>query len=287
METMPGETYFRKGDVVAARFTVAPRDAIAEYGRVSSTVCDKVDTDKIKPEDAAVLASASPAVCVSEHIKANERVLIFGAGGGVGSHVCQLARKESGASYICGVSCTPGRLLEEPLKCDDAVDYTKEDILNSPKYQNEPFDAIIDLSASGIWLRLVENARKTNGSLPCIVKPASEGGRYITTTSDAPTFSASGMGTLLKLFLFQPLWRSIWYNKYNIFTRNRFPAFVTANGLPASRDIITCILALAKEGKVQAVMEGPYPMTTQGVQKAFESLHSRHPRGKVVVKISD
>ena len=37
IETMPNETYFQKGDVVAARFTVSPRDAMAEYARVSST----------------------------------------------------------------------------------------------------------------------------------------------------------------------------------------------------------------------------------------------------------
>merc|ERR1719464_2400053 len=38
--------YFQKGDIVAVRFTVAPRDAIAEYARVSSTVCEKIDLNK-------------------------------------------------------------------------------------------------------------------------------------------------------------------------------------------------------------------------------------------------
>ena len=284
LDTMPDESYFQKGDVVAARFTTAPRDAIGEYGRVSSKVCEKVDISKIKPEDAAVLASASPAVCFSEHIKKNERVLILGAGGGVGSHLCQLARNLSGASYICGVSRTPDRLLKEPLKCDDAVDYTKEDILLSPMYQKEPFDVIIDLSASGTWLKLVT---MQNGSSGSIIKPASQGGRYVTSTPDAPTFTATSFFKILNIFLFQPLWRSIWYSKYNIFTRNKLPAFVRAMGLPSNRDIMTRTLTLAEEGKVQAVMEGPYPMTTEGVQNAFKSLHSRHPKGKVVVKVSE
>mmetsp|Transcript_38147 Transcript_38147/g.70408 ORF Transcript_38147/g.70408 Transcript_38147/m.70408 type:complete len:400 (-) Transcript_38147:152-1351(-) len=285
METMPGETYFQKGDVVAARFTVAPRDAMAECARVSSVVCEKVtDTNKIPPEAAAALASASPAVCVADHIRPNERVLILGAGGGVGSHLCQLARK-SKASYICGVSSSPERLLQHPLSCDDAVDYTKEDILESAKYQNQPFDTIVDLSASGAWLKLVENARKRKSSAS-IVKPASQGGRYITITPDEPTFEAKSMWPLLRLFLFKPLGRKIWYNKLNIFTRKSLPAFVQANGLPANREIISRTLKLAQEGKLQAVVEGPYPMTTDGVRNAFKSLQSRHPKGKVVVQVA-
>jgi len=286
METMPGETYFQKGDVVAARFTVAPRDAMAEYGRVSSVVCDKVlDTNKVTPEGAAVLASASPAVCISDYIRPNERVLVLGAGGGVGSHLVQLARHNK-ASYVCGVSRTPERLLKEPLNCDDAINYETDDIFSLSKYQEKPFDTIIELSASGTWLKLVENARKRN-ALPSIVKPASQGGRYITITPDAPKFEAKSIWPLLRLYLFRPLWRYIWYSNFNIFTRNKFPKFILATGLPAKREVITRTLKLAHEGKLKPVMEGPYSMTTEGVQKAFESLQTRHPKGKVVVQVSE
>lgn len=205
VDTMPNETYSQKGDVVTARFTVAPRDAIAEYARVSTTVCDKVP-EGVSPVDAAALASASPSVIVADLIHPNDRVLIVGAGGGIGSHVCQLA--SSRASYVCGISRSPDRLLKEPLSCDEAIDYTKEDVLESTKFHKEPFDTIIDLWASGMWLRLVENAKKTN-SLPSIIKPASQGGRYITTTLDKPTFETENLGKLLMLLLLQPLWRSM------------------------------------------------------------------------------
>lgn len=288
METMPDEKYFQKGDVVAARFTTAPRDAIAEYARVSTTVCEKVkNTTKISPLAAAALASASPAVCVSDHIRSGERVLVIGASGGIGSHVVQLARTgEQKASYICGVSRNPDRLLQKPLNCDDAVDYNKENILESVKYQKEPFDIIIDLSASGTWLRMAENARKQNQQPP-IVKPASQGGRYITLTPDAPTIEAKSLLEILRLFLFQPLGRYLWYNRFNIFTRNSLPAFIKANGLPSQRDIITRTLTLAQDGKLQAVIEGPYPMTTDGVCEAFRSVQSRHSKGKVVVQVAE
>ncbi|CAB9497695.1 furan-3-one reductase [Seminavis robusta] len=281
VETAPDETYFQKGDVVAARFTVAPRDAMAEYARVSTSVCEKVsDTKKISPAAAAALASASPAVCVSDHIRPNERVLILGAGGGVGSHLCQLARYK-GASYVCGVSRDTKRLLEAPLSCDDAIDYTKENILDSPTYQKEPFDTIIDLAAGGTWLHLLEGARQNR---PSIVKPASQGGRYITITPDAPTFEGRSLFALLWMFLFKPTGRWLWSR---LFSRRKMPTFTSAMALPDTREIMTRTLKLAEEGKLQAVIDGPYPLTTEGVCKAFRTLESRHPKGKVVVQVAD
>jgi len=277
----PGNsTYFQKGDVVAARFTVAPRRAMAEYASVSSSVCEKVDTKKITPEEAAALASASPAVVLSERIRPNERVLILGAGGGVGSHLCQLARMK-GASYICGLSREPQRLLDAPLSCDDAIDYTQENIYESKKYQQEPFDTIIDLACGG-WPQLEENRRH---KLPSIVKPASQGGRYITITSDTPYFDASSLFHIIGIFLLKPLRR---YILSRLFTRKSLPTFTSVmDCLPETRDVMTKTMNLANEGKLQAVIDGPYPMDSEGVRKAFHTLQSRHPKGKVVVKVAD
>ncbi|KAL7542672.1 hypothetical protein ACHAWF_007227 [Thalassiosira exigua] len=276
----PGSsTYFQKGDVVAARFTVAPRDAMAEYGRVSSTVCEKVDTSKVTPEAAAALASASPAVAISHYVRPNERILILGAGGGVGSHFCQLARMK-GASYVCGASREPQRLLEPPLSCDDAIDYTQENLYESKKYQQEPFDTIVDFACGG-WPQLMANHR---ANLPPIVKPASQGGRYITITVDTPSFEGRSIIQLMGIFLFRPMAR---YIGSRLFSRRSLPTFTQANGLPDNRDIMVQTLNLANEGKLKAVVDGPYSMTTEGVRKAFRTLESRHAKGKVVVKVSD
>lgn len=284
VETQQNETYFMKGDIVAARFTVAPRDAMGEYARVSTSVCEKVVnsiiTDhQISPEAAAALASASPAVALCETIRPGEKVLILGAGGGVGSHLCQLVRMQ-GASYICGVSETPERLLEAPLSCDDAIDYTKENVYESKKYQAEPFDTIIDLACGG-WPALVRHSRQ---KMPSIVKSANQGGRYLTPTSDTPTFEGHGILPLLGMFLIKPLWRYLWSR---VLTRHRLPTFTNVNGLPDTRDILTKTFRLANEGKLQAVIDGPYPLTTEGVRNAFSRLQSRHAKGKVVVTVAD
>eukprot|EP00121_Abeoforma_whisleri_P006615 Awhi_evm1s6020 len=278
METCPEETYFQKGDIVAARFTNAPRDGLAEYARVSTVVCEKVDISKITPEDAAALAGASPAIAISDYIRPDERVLILGAGGGVGSHLCQLAKMKG--AYVCGVSQSRERLLDTPLNCDDAVDYTQDNIYESLEYQQKPFDTIIDLACGG-WPQLVQNKQC---KIKPIVKPASMGGRYITITSDQPTFEARNLSGLLTLFMFQPLWRFI---SSRIFTRQTLPTFTKANGLPQSRQVMTKTLDLANAGSLKAVIDGPYPMTTEGVRNAFRVQESRHGKGKVVVKVAE
>lgn len=281
VETQEDEEYFQKGDIVAARFTVAPRDAIAEYARVSTNVCEKVkDTKILSPEAAAALASASPAVCLSDYVRENERVLVLGAGGGVGSHFCQLARLK-GASYICGVSQNPDRLLTDPLNCDAALDYTKESIFASEEYQKEPFDTIIDL-ASGGWPQMVKAVQVDK--LPSIVKPASQGGRFITLSSDTPTFEGRGLLSMLSIFLLKPLGRALWSR---LATRRSLPTFTFAMALPDTREIMTRTLDLAHTGKLQAVIDGPYSLTSEGVRNAFRKLESRHAQGKVVIKIAD
>ena len=150
------------------------RGALAEYAIVSSLVCEKIP-ENILYSEAAALASASPAILIAERIKPGERILVLGAGGGVGSHVCQIMRAR-GASFITGVSRSPARLLQSPLSYDRAIDYTKEDPFSIEEFQKDSFDVILDLSSGG-WLKLVQNSQNRVNS---IIKPASKGGRYLT-----------------------------------------------------------------------------------------------------------
>merc|ERR1712194_460827 len=113
-------------------------------------------------------------------------------------------------------------------------------------------------------------------------KPASRGGRFITITVDTPEFEGNFF-SMLAIFLFKPLGRKIWSRLP--FQRTSVPAFTHTMALPETREVMTKTMRLAKEGEVEAVVDGPYPMTTEGVQKAFHKLKSRHANGKVVIKV--
>eukprot|EP00550_Attheya_septentrionalis_P010259 CAMPEP_0198288676 /NCGR_PEP_ID=MMETSP1449-20131203/7098_1 /TAXON_ID=420275 /ORGANISM="Attheya septentrionalis, Strain CCMP2084" /LENGTH=380 /DNA_ID=CAMNT_0043986867 /DNA_START=151 /DNA_END=1293 /DNA_ORIENTATION=- len=272
---------FKVGDRVAARFLEGPRDALGEYALVHQAVCDVVP-EEISSDEAAALAGASPAVALADRIKAGERVLILGASGGVGSHVCQLIRKERGASYIAGVSRNCSRLLEAPLAYDKAVDYTKEDPWSIPEWTENPFDVIIDLAGGG-WLRILQGVKEKKKS---IVKPASAGGRFLTITPDDPIFELHTVWGALKLFVFPPLWR---YMYSRTWSRSNLPAYSFAMSLPGERQVMTRTLKFASEGKMKACIDpaGPFPFTTDGVRAAFRLQESRHPQGKVVVHVAD
>jgi len=274
-----GSSPFKVGDRVAARFVEGPRGAAGEYAMIHQAVCEKVP-EGMTSEDAAALAGACPATLLGERIKEGERVLVLGAGGGVGSHVCQIMRA-AGASYIVGSSKTPGRLLEKPLSYDEAIDYTKEDPLFSPKFREKPFDVVLDL-AGGAWPKLLEANQQ--GEKP-VVKPAKLGGRYLTVTYDTAIFEAHKLWPLLKLVMFVPLWRAI---KSRLWARSKLPKYTFAMSLPGDREVMTKTMKYAEAGTLKAVIDpsGPFPFTTEGARKAFRVQESRHGKGKVIIRVS-
>lgn len=237
---------FKIGDRVAARFLVGPRDGLAEYALVHKAVCDKIP-ENVSSEDAAALVSASPAVLLASRIQPGERVLVLGAGGGVGSHAVQVMR-DRGAAFIVGVSKSPGRLLQPPLGYDRAIDYTRQDPFAIEDFKREPFDVIMDL-ASGGWPNLIKDYKSGARS---IVKSASNGGRYLTVTPDAALFELHSIPAALQLFLFIPLWRAI---KSRLWGRSRLPKYTFAMSLPEDRAVITKTLDLASKGTLKAVID--------------------------------
>jgi len=269
---------FQVGDRVAARFTEGPRGALAEYSIIDITVCEKIP-DNISFEEAAILASVSPATLLAERIKEGERVLIMGGGGGVGSHTCQVMRKQ-GSSFLVGVSLSTDRLLQDPLKYDDAINYSEKDPFSMKEYKEEPFDVIVDL-AGGSWLRLMEDYNNNEKS---IVKPNAQGGRYLTLTPDQAIFEARTLSGILKPFLFIPVWRAL---KSRLWGRRRLPKYTFAHSIEFERSHLTRTMNMAEEGTLKAVMDsrGPFPFTTEGVRKAFRLQETRHVHGKVVVQV--
>lgn len=286
--TVPEETKkggpckFRVGDRVAARFMNKPLGMLGEYALCNTAVCDVVPQNVSSEDAAALVSSAMVAVIIAEsRIREGDRVLIYGAGGGVGSHLCQMARLQ-GASYVAGVGRDPQRLMEKPLSCDYAVDFTTTDPLSVKEWCDNPFDVIIDL-AGGAWPTLL---RHRSSGRPSIVKPAKSKGRYLTTTPDNPIFEIHSVWAMLKTFLFPSLGRAI-YSRYGL-SRTSLPKYSYVMALPETSEAVTRTLTLASENKLIACIDpqGPFPFTSDGVRRAFELQASKHAKGKVVITVS-
>lgn len=282
------EIPFHIGDRVALRFAGSNFGAAGEYAVVPTACMAKVP-ENLSSAQAAALASAAPAQLMAEwYIQRGDRVLIVGAGGGVGSHLCQLAKVVGGASFVAGTGSpeTVPTLCLTPLSCDVAVDYTKNDPYDEslPMYDGKPFDVVFDLAGGG-WDRLEKGHTK-------LVKPAGQGGRFITTVPPCgPQFEIHGIGGMFGVFLVPILLRAM---KSRIWTRSSLPYYTFSMALDGERTHLERLFKLAEEGKIEAVMDHvshnsdrkPYAFSTQGLREAFKRQESRHAHGKVIMEIS-
>jgi len=76
------------------------------------------------------------------HVQRGNRVLIYGAGGGVGTFAVQIAKALE--AHVTAVTSTRNIDLVRPLGADKLVDYTKEDVAKG----DERYDVILDVGAT-------------------------------------------------------------------------------------------------------------------------------------------
>jgi NADPH:quinone reductase-like Zn-dependent oxidoreductase len=141
VEVGPGVTQFKPGDEVFGSAVAT----FAEYVRARE--------DRLLPkpselpfEQAATLNvaghTALQALRTHAQVKPGQRVLIHGAGGGVGTFAVQIA-KALGARTTA-VTGPRNVDMVSSLGADEVIDYTKEDFTR----RAERFDAVIDVSAT-------------------------------------------------------------------------------------------------------------------------------------------
>jgi NADPH:quinone reductase-like Zn-dependent oxidoreductase len=137
----PNVTRFKPGDDV---FGGAPA-TFAEYVRARE---DRLlpKPSELSFEEAATLSVAGRTAlqALRDHaqLKPGQRVLIHGAGGGVGTFAVQIA-KALGAR-VTAVTSTRNLDLVRSLGADEVLDYTNDDFARRP----ERYDAVIDISAT-------------------------------------------------------------------------------------------------------------------------------------------
>lgn len=269
VEVSEGETQFKVGDVVAAMFdTAGPRGALAEYKVV------KAENAALKPkslsfEDAAALpSSALTAMLLCErYVRAGDRVLVLGGGGGVGCHVLQLL-KAHGASYVAA-TCTDKDLLRS-LGVDRAVDRTEENWWEIAEFKETPFDLVVDLYGTHEpWKHASSSGTVKSGRL---------GGRYVTTVGDTPYMVFRHWWHIFKL-MYDMTARGIWTRLSRGNPRWIYHLGLEPKDLPR-------LLERVEAGEFRAVLDSTHNFDLAGLQEAFRRQKSRKAHGKVVIVVS-
>lgn len=125
---------FKPRDEVYGDLSACGFGALAEYVSVSENALSPKPTNLSFEEAAAVPQAALVALQGLRdkgHIKAGQKVLIYGASGGIGTFAVQIA-KYFGAE-VTGVCSTKNLDLVRSLGADYVIDYTNEDFTKSGK----------------------------------------------------------------------------------------------------------------------------------------------------------
>jgi NADPH:quinone reductase-like Zn-dependent oxidoreductase len=215
--------------------------------------------DKLVPKPANVTFEQAAAVPISGLTalqalrdkgegQPGQKVLIIGAGGGVGSFAVQIAK--SYGAHVTGVCSTMKVDLVRSIGADDVIDYTRRDFTDGVRR----FDVIVDTAGNRSLSRL-RRALTAKGIL--VIVGGEGGGRWLG-GFDRPILRAP----VLSAFVSQKL-----------------RALVSTEG----QDDLLVLKELVEAGKISPVIDRTYPLNE--APEAIRYLAEGHPRGKVVVTV--
>jgi NADPH:quinone reductase-like Zn-dependent oxidoreductase len=240
-------TRFKPGDEV---FGVAP-GAFAEY---ASTKADRLaaKSSRLTFQQAAALPVAGVTALQGLRDKAalrpGQRVLVHGAGGGVGTFAVQIA-KALGA-HVTAVTGARNLEVVRSLGPDRIIDYTREDFAG----ERERYDVFFDVAATRP-LRDCLRVLVPNGTLVQAGAPKSG--------------LASVVVRLLASLASRP------------FTTRRIPSFMAR----IRHDDLVTLQEMVEAGRIRAVIDREYAL--HDVPAAIEYVESGQARAKVVIDVDD
>jgi NADPH:quinone reductase-like Zn-dependent oxidoreductase len=239
-------TEFRPGDEVFGTCN----GSFAEYA------CARADRLAPKPanltfEQAAALPisgyAALQAVRDQGKVRPGQRVLIIGAGGGVGTFALQLA-KAFGAE-VTGVASTTKTELVRSIGADHVIDYTREDFADG----RNRYDVILDI-AGNRSLSHLRRALAPEGTL--VIVGGEGGGKWL-----------GGIDRQLRAHVLSP------------FVRQKLGTWISKE----RKEDLDALRELLEAGKVTPVVDRTFPLSE--VPEAIRYLREGRARGKVVITV--
>lgn len=234
----PGDDVFGTGMGTFAGYVVTTEDRLAAKPR------------NLTFEQAAAMPVAGVTALqgLRDHarVQAGQRVLVYGAGGGVGTFAVQIARALG--AHVTAVTSTENVELLGSIGAHEVIDYTKEDFTRGGRLH----DALLDIGAN----RSIADCRR-------VLTP---GGAFV--IAGAP----EGFGAIASRLLAAALRARIRGERIGSFL-----ARVRHEDLVVLKD-------LAEAGKLTPVIGRTYPLSE--VPDAIRYVGTGKARGKVVISVS-
>ena len=170
---------FQKGDKVFGTTTGLKNGAYAEYVCVPETwkqgVIAKNPANLTYEEAAAVPIGGMTALHIlhNGNIQKDQKVLIYGASGSVGTYAVQLAK--SFGAEVTGVCSTVNVDMVKSLGADHVIDYKKKNFAKNGEVYDVVFDAVGKISRS-----IAKGSLKVKGTYLSVTSPTSEKTEYLT-----------------------------------------------------------------------------------------------------------
>lgn len=220
--------------------------AFAEY--VSGRTFVRKPANVTYEQAAAVPAAGSTALQAvrdKAKVQPGQRVLVTGAGGGVGHFAVQIAKAFGGE--VTAVTNTGNLEMVRSIGADHVVDYTRDDFTRG----EERYDVILDVAGTPS-LRACRRALAPGGTLVLVGAGKGPG------------------GPLTRLFMGLVRSRVL---------RQRVIGFISS----ASKDDLLELRDLIEAGKVTPVIDRTYPLSKTA--DAVRYVETGHARGKVVITV--
>jgi len=240
----PNVTQFKPGDEV---FGVAP-GACAEYATA------REDRLALKPANSSFEEAAATGIAAFTalqglrdhgHIQPGMKVLVNGAGGGVGTFAVQIAK--SFGAEVTAVTNTENLDLVRKIGADHVIDYTKEDFTKN----GQQYDLITDIAAThsfGDYKR----ALNSNGTVVII------------------GWKDKIVARLLYFAILKPLLGR---------GDKKFTFYIAKSN---QKDLVV-LKELIEAGKLTPVIDKGFPL--DNTRDAFRYFDREHPSGKVVITV--